>query len=154
MSNWKHIDNFSRYSINESGMVRNDNTGKLIAHNENSTGYKRVSLYSDNARKYKQCLLHRLLAVAFIDNIYNLEVVDHIDMDKLNNNLDNLQWVTKAENTQRAYDLGKNPNRKLTPTDRKVIKRIMETAIRGTQAKLAKKYNVHTSRIKQITNDI
>lgn len=50
--------------------------------------------------------VHRLLAIAFIPNPHNKEEVNHIDGDKLNNNLTNLEWVTKKENAQHAQRIG------------------------------------------------
>lgn len=154
MSKFTKLNNFSRYSIDQSGRVRNDVTGKLLSHTMNSTGYKRVSLYSDQARKYKQCSLHRLLASTFIPNPLNLECVDHIDHNKLNNTLANLQWVSKQHNTQRAYDAGMNSNKKLTNADKAAIRTAMTKAVRGTTARLAEKYGVHPSRITQIHKGI
>lgn len=52
-----------------------------------------VSLGRGN-KKY----VHRLVAEAFVPNPYNLEEVDHIDTNGLNNNADNLRWVTRSEN--------------------------------------------------------
>ena len=153
MAKWTKIQHYTRYSISTDGQVRNDQLGRLLKHNTNSTGYPRVCIYSDSSRKHKQCLLHRLLAVAFVENPSNLNTVDHVDGDKTNYTVENLQWVTKSENTQRAYDLGLNKNRKVTPTDRAAIKRSMANAVRGTQAALARKYNVHTSRIAQIIKE-
>lgn len=48
--------------------------------------------------------LHRLVACTWIDNPYNLRDVDHIDGNKLNNSIDNLEWVTHAENCKRYWD--------------------------------------------------
>lgn len=50
--------------------------------------------------------LHRLLAEAFIPNPNNYETVNHKDGNKLNNNLDNLEWVTRQENLYHAMDNG------------------------------------------------
>ena len=56
----------------------------------------------------KKYLVHRLVAIAFIDNPNNLPIVDHIDGCKTNNNVENLRWVDYRTNTQAAYDLGLN----------------------------------------------
>lgn len=48
--------------------------------------------------------VHRLVAKAWLENPHNYSDVDHIDCDKTNNNVENLQWVTHSENMRRAYD--------------------------------------------------
>lgn len=61
-----------------------------------------VCLYKDNKRK--NCTIHRLVAKAFLDNPLNLEEVNHIDGNPKNNHLENLEWCTKKQNMQHAYD--------------------------------------------------
>ena len=60
-----------------------------------------------NKKKKKHFTLHRLLAIAFIDNPYNLPVIDHMDRNTLNNNIENLRWVSQSENC--VNKLNKNP---------------------------------------------
>lgn len=50
--------------------------------------------------------VHRLVAMAFLPKVPNKDYIDHLDGDKTNNCVDNLEWVTIAENNQRAYDKG------------------------------------------------
>ena len=69
-------------------------------------GYAHIMLKAGNNRK--DYSIHRLVAQAFIDNPDNLPTIDHIDGNKLNNNVNNLEWVSYKENNQRAYDLGLN----------------------------------------------
>ena len=61
-------------------------------------GYLRVGLYKDGVRKY--FLVHRLVAEAFIPNPKNLPVINHLDEDKTNNDVSNLEWTTSKENTR------------------------------------------------------
>lgn len=58
--------------------------------------------------------LHRMLAVHFIPNPKNKPQVNHIDGDKLNNSLENLEWVTKSENMRHAFDTGLAPKHSKT----------------------------------------
>jgi hypothetical protein len=62
-----------------------------------TNGYKRVTLYTSG--KLKNYCIHRLVAMAFIDNPYNLNVVNHKDENRLNNNVENLEWCTYKYNT-------------------------------------------------------
>lgn len=64
-------------------------------------GYHRVNLFIDGkAKKYR---VHRLVAMEFIDNPLNKENVNHIDGNKLNNHIDNLEWCTASENEYHSY---------------------------------------------------
>lgn len=88
----------SDYWVSNIGRVRH---GKRLLHQKlNNDGYYVVWI-----NKYRR-FVHRLVANAFVPNPHNLDVVDHIDGQKLNNNSTNLRWVTVQENTQAAYDLG------------------------------------------------
>lgn len=63
-----------------------------------------VELWKDNKRTVK--MIHRLVAETFIPNPDGKPQVNHIDGNRLNNNVDNLEWVTNAENTRHAYRTG------------------------------------------------
>jgi len=151
MSRWKQIEHYKRYSVSDTGFVRNDKTGTMIKMQLNSNGYKRVRIYNDTKREYKQCLVHRLVAFAFVPSIEDKPHVNHKDGDKKNNAVDNLEWCCRSENMQHAYDTG-IISKKLSDVDIRTIKRLMENSIRGTAITLAKRFNVDVSRIRQIAN--
>ena len=67
-----------------------------------NTGYYQVVFRIDGKRKYVR--VHRLIAETLLPNPDNLPQINHIDGNKLNNSLDNLEWVTNAKNTQHGYD--------------------------------------------------
>ena len=67
-------------------------------------GYYRVYLRKNTKRK--TLLVHRILALVFIPNIDNKPCINHIDGNKLNNSLTNLEWVTYGENQKHAYRIG------------------------------------------------
>lgn len=69
-----------------------------------SRGYYQVSLCIDG--KYRHFQVHRLVAEAFIPNPENKPQVNHIDGNKLNNDISNLEWVTRSENQLHAYKTG------------------------------------------------
>jgi len=84
---------------------------RLLSANQKSNGYLEYSLYKDSKRTHKY--IHRLVADAFIDNPNNLPVVNHIDEDKQNNKVDNLEWCTVSYNN--TY--GTRIDRKVKNTD-------------------------------------
>ena len=71
-------------------------------------GYARVSLFKNGiSKKYS---VHRLVAIVFIDNKENKSDVNHKDGNKLNNNVNNLEWVSKSENVKHSINILKNKN--------------------------------------------
>lgn len=106
----KIITNFPDYSISTDGVVTKLTTGAILSTWTGANGYKHVDLRKD-AQGYK-ISLHRLLAITFLPNLENKRTVNHIDGNKLNNVLNNLEWATDAENTQHAYDTGLQPYRR------------------------------------------
>ena len=100
------IKGFENYIIFEDGMIINFWTGKEIKPWKNKGGYLKITLCKNS--KHKTFLLHRLLGLAFIPNPENKPFIDHIDRNRSNNNLENLQWVTKLENNQNKGDMKNN----------------------------------------------
>lgn len=90
------------YLINKNGVVWSVKREMAVKEYTNAAGYKYVVLYIKGKRT--QWALHRLLMVTFkpIEH-WDILTVDHLDGNPANNNLDNLEWVTQAENTRRAH---------------------------------------------------
>ena len=93
----KQIYNYDNYMIDENGNVFNKITNKYLKGSIGENGYKYYRLSNNNHKKMYYA--HRLVAEHFINNPNNLPVVNHIDGNKLNNNINNLEWVTYSENT-------------------------------------------------------
>jgi hypothetical protein len=90
-------------SIRSDGVVMS-RLGRVVAVQKSKAGYLRVELW-DKGRGKKHSI-HRLLAEAFIPNPEGKPQVNHIDGDKTNNALSNLEWVTQSENQKHAYEAG------------------------------------------------
>ena len=74
----------------------NSKTGRILRPADNRQGYEKVVLCKNGITSTKQ--VHRLVAQAFIDNPNDLETVNHIDENKHNNNVENLEWMNLADN--------------------------------------------------------
>lgn len=93
------------YAISKDGKVRNLKTGKYLSGSILQS-YRYINFRYEG--KNKNRAVHRLVAQAFIDNPNNYSIVDHIDGDRLNNNLENLRWVSAKENRVNVH-LDKTP---------------------------------------------
>lgn len=102
---WKILKENENYSINEKGEIKNNITKKILSPSINKdSGYYQIDLWKDNkSRKYT---LHRLVANNFIPNPENKPTVDHIDGNRLNNNVSNLRWATYSEQNSRFNTFG------------------------------------------------
>ena len=111
----------TNYSISSTGVVRNDITGKILKTNF-SKGYERLNLNHNG--KFKQYLVHRLVATAFIPNPDNKPEVNHINGVKSCNHVFNLEWVDRVENQRHSIQFGlankKKTNRKKLTYDQVV----------------------------------
>lgn len=110
METWKSIEEYdNKYLISDRGRVKSlyDKNGKKREHilmpREKAT-YLYVNLYKNSKCKTKK--IHRLVAEAFLDNPKKLPQVNHIDGNKHNNKVENLEWCTAKENINKAIEKG------------------------------------------------
>ena len=91
------IENYEGlYAITRDGKVWSYKSNKFLKPILTRNGYCQVNLYKDG--KIKREYIHRLVAFAFLDNPNNLSDVNHIDEDKTNNNVNNLEWLSHKDN--------------------------------------------------------
>jgi hypothetical protein len=105
------IENFSNYLIYNNGHVYSIKRNIFIKPRFDKDGYKRVSIWGDN-KKMKTLKIHQLVAMAYLDfkldGLSNSKlVIDHIDNNKVNNYLHNLQVITRVQNTRRNKKIRK-----------------------------------------------
>lgn len=113
MEKWKDIDGFPGYQVSNEGRVRSyrtyhrimAETSHILRPRVNPNGYEIATLYDEYGRPH-QVSVHRLVATAFLPNSDPSLVVDHLDYNKTNNNVRNLEWVTIEENSRRACRAG------------------------------------------------
>ena len=114
MEIWKDIEGYeNKYQISNLGNVKSLETWtgdkyirreKILKNMVYGNGYYYVCLSKNGkVKKYK---VNRLVAQAFIPNPDNKPFTNHIDGDKLNNNVDNLEWCTQSENMKHASMIG------------------------------------------------
>lgn len=120
MEVWLTVPENPKYQVSSNGRVRNVKTGRLLKP-QLVKGYPRVVL--SDGPNCKPVMVHKLVAGTFFDDDHTNLQVNHIDGDKTNNFVGNLEWVTGSENILHAYQTGlKRPP---CPNPKKV--RIVET---------------------------
>ena len=116
MELWKDIPSFEGlYQASINGEIRSLNhirkngtneylqTGKILKLNKNHSGYLQVRLSKNGiAKTYR---VNRLIALTFIDNPLNKETVNHINGNKLDNRVENLEWATRKEQTKHMHEI-------------------------------------------------
>lgn len=108
---WATIPNYKNYEVSNKGNVRSIDRisirrgtsarikGKLLKQTLGDDGYKTVTLYSGSRVDHKKFMVHRLVALCFVDNPNNYPYVNHKDEIKSNNIVDNLEWCTAKYNS-------------------------------------------------------
>ena len=95
---WKDVKGYEGvYQVSNFGRVKRVTTGRILKGGKDKYGYLIVNLYKNSVGSIKT--IHRLVAEAFIPNPENKPQVNHVDENKTNNSLDNLEWMTAKENT-------------------------------------------------------
>lgn len=102
-SEWKDIKNYPNYKISKDGRIYSKRAKKLRKNNT-SGDYQYISFCVN--KKQTAHRINRLVALTYIPNPDNKPVVNHIDGNKNNNNVENLEWCTHSENSQHAIDTG------------------------------------------------
>lgn len=143
------------YFVNELGQVfsypKKTRKGiRKLLLNKNKFGYLLIDLCKDG--EVKKYLVHRLIAVAFLDNVENKEQVNHINGNKEDNRLENLEWTTNSENQKHAIRTGlrsakgeKNSQSKLNETQ--VLKILND---KNPYSKISEVFNISIGTISDI----
>jgi hypothetical protein len=143
MSIYKDFDN---YLIFKEGMVFNIKRNKFMKEQLSKGGYKWIRLCKNG--KLHGLKIHRLVALVYIPNPLNKEMVNHIDGNKLNNNVSNLEWNTRSEN-------GCNLNNGLSKNNKSGIRGVLYDRQRNQwRANLRKNGKLYQKRFKTLEEAI
>lgn len=110
MEVWKSlsgiVESGDNYEVSNTGLVRSIRTGKALKPDKSGAGYYRVTLsYKAYVKRYA---VHRLVALAYIQQVVGKNQVNHKDGVKGNNTAGNLEWCTQTENIQHSFKTGLN----------------------------------------------
>lgn len=161
----KAIPGYEGYYATEDGRIYSTKRGLRELNGSVTTdGYRRVTFGRSNS-----AFIHRLIALAFIENVNNYPQVNHIDGDKSNNKVSNLEWCTAKQNVQHAHRIGlvgsrvgirkpgsgargeANKLAVLTTEDIRVIRTFPQ--YHGCQTHLAQRFKVRQGTISAIRNN-
>ena len=133
---WKDIPNYEGlYQISDTGRIKSLKRNIILKPSTNKNYFKIILCKNGSKKTY---FIHRLVAIAFISNPKNLLEVNHIDGNKLNNNVNNLEWCTRKENVEHSIRNGL------------VIK---NKGLLLTKDELYKKYIIEKKSVAQIVKD-
>lgn len=155
----KKIEGYDRYYVSCDGEVYSfykNGVVKKLSKRINKGGYYYVNLCKNAI--YKSIGVHRLVALCFLDSVEGCNIVNHIDCNKLNNNVENLEFTTYQGNAMHASKNNRLDPRKgedcnlskLTEQDVREIRASKELS----QKELGEKYNVSKSTVNQILRRI
>lgn len=152
---WQAIPKNRMYAVSTLGRVASAAHGviSVLSLCDNGKGYKMVSIKDIKRRNF---YVHRLVAQAFIPNPNKHPEVNHIDGDKSNNRVENLEWVTLQQNRDHAVKTGiilrgeMTPAAKLTSAQVLEIVDIMRSNPKENMEALGRRYNVNGGTIRKI----
>ncbi len=130
--------------------------GRILSTHLDRYGYPICKLWMGS--KGKTSTVHRLVAISFLENENNKPQVNHIDGNKENNSIDNLEWVTNSENDIHAFEIGLRTTRRgvdcnFTKLTDEVVLSIRDMKKKGaTQRHIAQTFNISEGNVSQIIN--
>lgn len=140
----------SLYQVSNHGRVKSLRKNIILKSILNSRKYCQITLSKNN----NQCnySIHRLVAIHFIPNLENKPQVNHIDGNKQNNHVNNLEWCTIKENIQHAYDTGLKENTRDKKYCSKKVKCIETGIVYESTREAGRQLNISNGNISKCCN--
>lgn len=156
ISNYGNLKSLERKTFNKGTCCYNLIKEKILKKATDKDGYVKYCLFLKGNRENKSA--HRLVALAFIENPENKPQVNHIDGNKKNNHVSNLEWCTASENSNHALNMGLSYQKpgeghhmsKLTEKEVIVIRELYKN--NTTQKEISFLFNVSQTQIYRIVN--
>lgn len=104
MEIWVKVNGFEHYEVSSMGRIRS--TDRILKGGLDPDGYRTILLYPKPTGKRKNVRLHRLIAKHFIPNPDNLPQINHINGNKDDNRVENLEWVSAKQNVMHSINIG------------------------------------------------
>ena len=149
---FKDIQGYNGYQVSNLGNVKS--LRGIKRQSVHRDGYLQAALINEQGRKTSY--VHRLVALAFIEKVEGKEYVNHINGNKKDNRVENLEWCTKSENSKHSFRIGtqcnkgiQHPGHRLTESDVREIRAKFQPRV-CTRDMLSKEYGVEPCTIKAI----
>ena len=133
---YRKLREYPMYRIYNTGRIYSEYSKKFLKRFDDNSGYLQVTLFSGNNRGKKTIKVHILVARAFIPNPYNLPEVNHINCNKYDNRVSNLEWVSKHDNMLHASKYSYKNRESLSPLNKDKVKLIPSLLEYGFSIKL------------------
>lgn len=114
---FKIIDGFKNYAVSKSGKVLSIRKKIVLKQQKINSGYF-VTRLTSNEGVSKMRTIHRLVAICWLIPVGGKEFVNHMDHNKTNNNVSNLEWTTRSENVKHSFLNDKSQNRRQKARER------------------------------------
>lgn len=152
---WKTVKGFEDYEVSNLGRVRNVDTGLEVKPSDNGIGYQRVSLKANGRRV--SMYVHRAVATAFIANPNRYPTVNHKNLHRSDNGVQNLEWCSYQQNNLHGRHFGsvqksRQGIRGLTNEEAARVRAMYDDKI-ASQRELARQFGTHQRVIWNIVNN-